>query len=608
MSESYFCGEQVAEFATACHESPKLWDFLFNQKIIHRDFGVGRVVELRHRVDAMPLIDVKFGEKLSKTFNEVAFLHGLISHISLPEDGVSQFESWRLQFVLAKILVDAKFLIRQRVFGVSDVPDVLGADDLLLCLQWSNIYPLPDRSASGSSILKYFVHCAGPVVASRLISARRAELLVKKYYLGLGRSVVDVSILQLGDKTDDWRDFDFDVGYPIDVKNTRSTINGGMHYAEHTVAKFKTYRKTSEDVRIVGVRSPYFSRPFKANQEGDETASIVLGETSVRTLAHLVSWLSNRFGSLFEWAGVSSRGRLAGWLFEYPDDHYIGRAEAGVKLVDYFRRVGGVRDKPALYLVAAAYGADINLASDQLLSDLARLFASCGISKRALILYSMGIFLETAVKGDCAIALSRRLREVTTLWQGFAGSNLGLDDPLDYVSRFFSAFEVIGENIGLVSSRVRCFRLKSSEILDVVYTDGSSQVLLAYCGGFIRGAGRCGHAPLVIGQNDVCPSCSRLVCDKCGFCGQSCPICLKRVESLCLKNDSDRWKGYRDRCDDQDDSLDDDEEYAYQEDDCFGSSVEILSQRTQHAGPSLADDSYWSAVVREIDLGIEGVG
>ena len=151
-------------------------------------------------------------------------------------------------------------LLGQRARASTEEPPVATNEDIMLCLAWSDMDLGSDLSFD--TLLRKLCEEIGSYHASRLISARLAERCAAIFYEGLGDVVTDTSIEQLKNVTQgDWRDFDLDVGYPVDVKNSRSTLNGRHHYSEHAVPKFKQDRMGGQDVRIVGIRSPYVSAP-----------------------------------------------------------------------------------------------------------------------------------------------------------------------------------------------------------------------------------------------------------------------------------------------------------------------------------------------------------
>ncbi|BAZ15445.1 hypothetical protein NIES4071_73170 [Calothrix sp. NIES-4071] len=63
-------------------------------------------------------------------------------------------------------------------------------------------------------------------------------------------------------------------------------------------------------------------------------------------------------------------------------------------------------------------------------------------------------------------------------------------------------------------------------------TDKTKKTILAYCGGWIEGKGKCGFAPLIIGKHENYPTCNYLICKgkncDCDYCSRDCPSYLDR--------------------------------------------------------------------------------
>jgi len=488
----------------------------------------------------------------------------------------------------------------------SRVPPFLTDQDFLLCLCWANHSVSEDFIPEGVALRNYVKRALGNFEASRLISARRAEMMVCDYYRDLGLSVEDVSIKQLSSRRfGPWVDFDVDVGYPVDVKNARASVNGREHFAEHAVARFKLDRVSKEGVRVVGVRSPYFPSPEAANRADDKAVATVLGEVTLKDIDGIKRWLLRRFGGVLQLDDFWQYKRLPGWFFEYPDSYYSGRAEVVKKLKEVLSQLDHQKCSPALLLVARAYRLDVEASCDVLLGDIGDLLSECGLAKRCIIFYAMCAVLEAVLKGESGALVAQKIKALITVKFGRKIVPLGLEDPLGYVDRFLEAFVKLGGGISPIASEIRMFRLKSPDILEAVMFDGRRQTVLAYCGGWIEGMGRCGAAPLVIGQDEICEACHRLVCVECGFCSERCSAGIARVSLCSVNRGRCRWRAYHDGPDD----LDDEEYWSDPEDwgDVSGEAPsEAVAEEERRAAPThqiIDDDGYWSAVIDEIDKG-----
>ena len=438
-------------------------------------------------------------------------------------------------------------LLSKRAIQTTRVPPVAVKEDILLCFMWSNMLRSIDMSLE--HLLVDISNTLGPYHASRLISARRAERVATDFYIELGSMVKDVSITQLRESCDyDWKNFDLDVGYPIDVKNTRSTYNGGKHFAEHAVARFKEERIGGREVRLAGVRSPYLADPKSAAMDVDNAEATLLGEVSFSEIGDLRSWMDTRFGHILITTQLWLPKRLPGWLFEYPDLHYTGRKGAIELMESLVQKYGASQLLSGQWLIAEASGVSLctDFSTDPWLVEMRDLFLNCGLAKRCLILYAMCATLEAVMRGKDASAIIAQLRELANV-----GTNdnstfypLGLEDPLGYVDRFFSAFQSLGIGLKPFVKRIRSFRILGPDILVADMEDGHRLTMLAYCGGWLEHKGRCGSAPLVVGIHEHCSECERLVCTDCFFCSERCQLGgVRKVQKL-QERPQGSWAAY----------------------------------------------------------------
>ncbi len=539
-------GDEAVALAKLARSRESVWLSLQGTRLTHASLGRGVVTQVRMRSAAPPLLDVQFEQHETSIFNDEVFLRGLITEIVVEIGVAADVESWireseyrqAIEFISLRLVSERPRLRRH--------PPVVTPRDLMLCFAWSNMRA-PNYQMD-HEFLQELAQRLGRFEASRLISARRAECAVGDYYSELGCAVRDVSIEQLDASTSrDWQRFDLDVGYSIDVKNARATINGKSHFSEHAVARFKQERNSYTDVRIVGVRSPYFVNPHKAAGQSEASEVTILGEVSSSDIRILQNWIEGRFGRVLTAVDLWSPKRLPGWIFEYPDLQYADRLQAQQALQELIGKAGHTSLSPGLRLLSAVYGEspDLDLAADRLLSDLYQLFLQCGIAKRCLIIYSMGAVLEAVLVGEAPAELIRRLRSVVRVGPDTDGTPLGLCDPLGFTERFFSAFETLGEGLKPFADKIRAFRLRGPDVLEAVMIDGSRWTMLAYCGGWIDRKGRCGSAPLVVGVVQHCTDCKRLACQECGYCQEPCPQCAPRMQLLSATTNSGSWTAYR---------------------------------------------------------------
>ena len=96
-------------------------------------------------------------------------------------------------------------------------------------------------------------------------------------------------------------------------------------------------------------------------------------------------------------------------------------------------------------------------------------------------------------------------------------------DPLCILDKLISTLQILWDNRHSAElHNLRKYVLRGEGLLRAVNQQGQLTTVLAYCGGFIKGKGKCGNSPLVIGVECTCQVCNMLVCGKCGFCSQSC--------------------------------------------------------------------------------------
>ena len=162
-----------------------------------------------------------------------------------------------------------------------------------------------------------------------LFHARSAEVAALRYYENVSTSVVDTSVLQAEEPEDErWKTHDIEVsGQALDVKNARVFKKG--RYVSHFVKEHK--RSQGDAVTIVGVASRAYDKVPLADTHA-RTRNLrkctVLGQVDLpeienfqRDLRHLGTIVS----APLEVVSLDIN-RIAGWLLEYPGEHYKGWA------------------------------------------------------------------------------------------------------------------------------------------------------------------------------------------------------------------------------------------------------------------------------------------
>jgi cold shock CspA family protein len=395
-------------------------------------------------------------------------------------------------------------------------------------------------------------------VLAKMLSARAAEKAAKQFYEKAGLRVEDISIGQLDGKTVDWKTHDLlvDSTVTVDVKNARRPVNGGAFYVEHTVPRFKLDRRNAH-VLITGILSPYLQlqyihKPDTATFKIDEL--IFLGETS----RDLIDQLASTFGSATFEVTRNYENTVPNWVFGYPPVCYralsaeIKNLTAGCQwpaedewkyVLDDSERMQAV---PALCVAGkplpteissrlSGWQVDFYLRLQRLVGDPPAL--------PMIFLAVLTDFLDR-LKGDYANFSPEAYRPI--LFTGNPRSTtaypLGAIDPLGLVDELINTLTTLWSGRARANlDRFSSFRFGGLGILQGRKKEQRNWVtIIAYCGGVVYtnddfGAvrldaegrpesekGKCGHTPLIIGKNSTCPSCAKLVCDKCGFCSKPC--------------------------------------------------------------------------------------
>lgn len=423
-------------------------------------------------------------------------------------------------------------------------------DDLRLCLAWSN-HPVAEL---GVVNISYLVQVVEAYEVSRLISARMAEHAARQYYEELGQVVVDVSVGQLGGDDDRWMQYDLLVnGRPVDVKNARRSFSSPDAYVEHCVPKFKLSRSSGEDVAIAGVLSNYKS--ISSNEVAVYPCSI-LGEVTASNIQRLTDWATERFGHILNMAGLWRPEYQPGWVFEYPPEHYEERL-AGIAsipgLIQWLSSHGVKNNKLPGWLLTLCPDRKLSRSFDisgdkrRTLDDLHLLSDQIGLNRPSLFILVMGTYLESMVS-ETSNGMPEEILKDLLFIPGAPHSStiLGLDDPQYFIGKLVSTLGRV--QLEAYNQRLRfvAFKLTHPSILRGQLASGDWVTLLAYCGGWreVPVRVRCGKTPLFFGQHDVCPECSHLVCDECGYCSYNCSLLPARQKAIVIAHRSETNHDY----------------------------------------------------------------
>lgn len=414
---------------------------------------------------------------------------------------------------------------------------LLSGDDYRLCLLWAGSSPGPTQRDAETELFK----TVGGHEAVRLISARGAELVAKRFYEQSNAVVTDVSIGQLRGADSDWKRFDLAVdGLPVDVKNARRAFSSPNTYVEHVVPRFKLARSErtvhTDEVTILGILSDYLT-PEDVHRGGHGTAD-VLGEVRQSDLRRLAEWSNHAFEGRLRLDGLIDGGFLPGWVFGYPRHAYpcrdaelpgLLRLEQDARSAGLLAPVGcSIRGLVAVLSEHFCGPSEWSEIERSLIGGLKSMTDSIGLSRRGLFVFALGSMLK-------AIEESRELHCAEALWRILYATDdkarvrpLSLMDHHEYVSTLIDLLAKAGSDIRTQLGRIKYYRLTHSQILRGIDVNGRVVTVYAYCGGRRKlkdgKSVACGRNPLFIGSASVCsaPGCGRLVCPDCGFCCRTC--------------------------------------------------------------------------------------
>lgn len=413
-----------------------------------------------------------------------------------------------------------------------------GIIDATLCMAWLDFQL--DESVefwAGVCSVEKYSRCL-------VYSARTAELAALSYYRALGHIVEDVSAQQLEGKSKDWVTFDIRASNRcIDVKNARQALHGPGHFVKHCVPRFKTDRTSLQDVAILGVLSDYRSSP------DDYVKSLqtvtVLGEVTIQDLRGIYRWARARFGNGLDLEGLWKPQYVSGWLFEYPDEHYVGRSSAIQAVQPQLRRMKDAgctgNEVPGWMLVLCKADSviaefEMDEARRVLVNELRAIQIAVGLNRRSLYVYAMGLTLECLSHKTAPGEILARLLSILKIgmpW-GSESTLLGLRDPQSYVEHLIETLTEIGQAAIERGLELTGFKLTHPAILLGIESSGRTSTLLAYCGGWQSQPfkAQCGNAPLTLARHSSCAVCGHLICDNCGHCANNCPACQTRQEKI----------------------------------------------------------------------------
>jgi hypothetical protein len=439
------------------------------------------------------------------------------------------------------------------------IPSSLEEKDYSLINIWNDNPHL--RQENFTHIVQHVKENPNNFDLGRLMSARLAEKAVIEFYRSNKYKVTDISILQISDEGNtEWKDYDLliDGKIPIDVKNSRASRKNNRNYTEHCVPRFKN-KRNGQNIQIAGVFSQYL-RPSeitnnqneiltpinqdKRNNIQDQFAVTFLGITHKKILEDIKGWFE--IPNVFE---IEFRSRsdnsyfLPPWMFDLPEFIYVGSRQRFVETINKSLKKGLdallklQKDSIPFLLIL---GQDV-LTTQTILNSLSpqemdfiRLVQKwrkeIGLSLPFIYLSVLAHFVKSLADNKeeyfCPINYQQLVFPL-----GNKRLPLFTIDPLGCLSSLIEALTILLTVHQDIIKQYKIFKLVNANILlgKKSKSEHNWQTLIAYCGGWKKDKTPCGRNPLILGQEDLCPECGKLICPDCGLCLRSCPQYSKRI-------------------------------------------------------------------------------
>ncbi len=375
---------------------------------------------------------------------------------------------------------------------------------------------------------------------SKMLSARGAELAAAEFFSELGRPTQDVAIHQITGESEQWRSHDLllDSFQPVDIKNARNTINSKV-FAEFTIKRFKRDLH-DRDVAIVGVLSPYMT--LKEIEEVSKNSLLgipflnreritILGATTKDRVRSLEMEFSKREMTVY--FGDPTRWPI--WIFNNELDWHLNQKEAismfskSAKEVARGDWIDCQQNLIPAFVISGmeppGYG-DLLPWKRWYLDKLLKKSVSGGLTLPWLYIFTFCHFLEAVTNIDSSESAQYSPGGyMDLLFHSKSAVNRPacLIDPSGMLSKLIETLNTLWnhrQSASLVS--LRNFVFRGEGLLKGTDPEGRKVTVLAYCGGYIEGKGKCGSSPLVIGREKTCHRCQMLICNKCNHCSDRC--------------------------------------------------------------------------------------
>ena len=401
---------------------------------------------------------------------------------------------------------------------------------------------------------------------STMFSARGAEKAAIHHYQERGYQIKDTAIQQVEGSSQDWKLYDLQVqssNYTkyIDVKNARSSYSNKNRFSEFCVPRFKK-QGDNKDIIILGVFSPYIKNLPEETRSGDPIR--ILGEVT----EPLLKQLQERCSSLCPQLDITIKREnqykqnylseyLPIWAFDFDEEFYQER----LQIEERFRNLSS-DEIPPLSELKLLQLSPLSLALSSRLSfpnswkqDLtkselrfAKILRSLvngnktdGGQENIKVVKLSHIFLAILIHflENClhpSFSFSPKIYKQMLFTD--SPDTMGAYDPISFIASICNVLETVWNNCREDLLNFSYFKFDSRGLLrGKEKSTGKYKTILAYCGGWRKDENNkpiapCGNEPLYIGHHQTCPSCQKLICDKCEFCQQDCPRYAKLNRGL----------------------------------------------------------------------------
>ena len=299
--------------------------------------------------------------------------------------------------------------------------------------------------------------------------------------------------------------------------------------------------------------SPYLKLDDIQNPQYIHYEAIIkyLGETTNSNFIRLEDRFSKRFLKL----SLNTMNFIPRWLFEFPEKFYATRNQQRSILqqvaIEQMPTIA-LCEKNGVNPIPAYLASGINL-PDAWKTDLRdwqmdfysriRPHDNSVVTMPVLFLALLVHFLEAVTRDkkwhEYEPELYRQLLYTNLSTDEIGQMPLGIFDPLGTIDSFIETLSILWSNKEHTNLKeFELFKFNGGGLLEGKRLNKQKyETILAYCGGFIEGKGKCGNTPLILRKHESCPSCVKLICDKCGHCSANCQQCEERMKSMSNSSD-----------------------------------------------------------------------